>query len=143
MKVNILAVGDISGQAGVDILSEKLRSIKKHYDIAAIGARSGDGPMYNNVNADMVICSDGARTPSAGSGVYISCGMSPKATLSFSSVSDTDALLSINRDIPIGDKLLQRGEKRVALLPKLSLYDNLVLNALSFLSVGLDSAGFA
>jgi len=34
MKVNILAVGDISGQAGIDILTEKLRGIKKLYNIA-------------------------------------------------------------------------------------------------------------
>ena len=34
MKVNILAVGDIAGEAGIDILIDKLSGIKKHYDIA-------------------------------------------------------------------------------------------------------------
>ena len=34
MNVNILAVGDICGQAGLDILAEKLSGIKKHYNIA-------------------------------------------------------------------------------------------------------------
>jgi len=34
MSVNILAVGDISGQAGVDVLTEKLRVVKKQFDIA-------------------------------------------------------------------------------------------------------------
>jgi len=34
MNINILAVGDISGQTGLDILTEKLRGIKKHYNIA-------------------------------------------------------------------------------------------------------------
>jgi len=34
MKVNILAVGDICGQTGLDFLSEKLGIIKKHYNIA-------------------------------------------------------------------------------------------------------------
>ncbi|MCL2628383.1 MAG: TIGR00282 family metallophosphoesterase [Oscillospiraceae bacterium] len=34
MSVNILAVGDITGQSGLDILSDKLRVIKKQFDIA-------------------------------------------------------------------------------------------------------------
>ena len=34
MSINVLAVGDICGQAGLDILTEKLRGIKKYYDIA-------------------------------------------------------------------------------------------------------------
>ena len=34
MIVNILAVGDITGPVGLDILSEKLRTVKKTYDIA-------------------------------------------------------------------------------------------------------------
>jgi len=32
--MNILAVGDITGQVGIDILQEKLRGVKKFYDIA-------------------------------------------------------------------------------------------------------------
>ena len=32
-SVNILAVGDICGQAGIDIISSKLRGIKNLYDI--------------------------------------------------------------------------------------------------------------
>ena len=34
MEVNILAVGDVAGTVGIEILAEKLRSIKKMYDIA-------------------------------------------------------------------------------------------------------------
>jgi len=34
MSVNILAVGDIAGQAGLDFLAEKLRGVKKWGDIA-------------------------------------------------------------------------------------------------------------
>jgi len=34
MTINILAVGDVSGQVGIDILTEKLRAIKKMYGIA-------------------------------------------------------------------------------------------------------------
>jgi len=34
MKINILAIGDVVGQAGVDILSEKLRGVKKWGDIS-------------------------------------------------------------------------------------------------------------
>jgi len=34
MNVNILAVGDVTGQAGMDILSDKLRGIKKWGDIS-------------------------------------------------------------------------------------------------------------
>ena len=34
MTINILAIGDVAGQAGVDILSERLRGVKKWGDIA-------------------------------------------------------------------------------------------------------------
>ena len=34
MKINVLAIGDITGPAGLDILSDKLRGIKKWADIA-------------------------------------------------------------------------------------------------------------
>jgi len=34
MKANILAIGDVAGQAGIDFLSEKLRGVKKFYNIA-------------------------------------------------------------------------------------------------------------
>ena len=34
MHINILAIGDVSGPAGLDILKEKLRSVKKLYNIA-------------------------------------------------------------------------------------------------------------
>ena len=34
MTINILAIGDVTGQAGIDILSDKLRGIKKWGDIA-------------------------------------------------------------------------------------------------------------
>ena len=34
MHINILAVGDVAGTAGLDFLAGKLRGIKKLYDIA-------------------------------------------------------------------------------------------------------------
>ena len=34
MKVNVLAIGDVTGQAGIDILSDKLRGVKKWGDVA-------------------------------------------------------------------------------------------------------------
>ena len=34
MNANILALGDVAGQAGLDILTEKLRGVKKLYDIS-------------------------------------------------------------------------------------------------------------
>ena len=34
MSVNILAVGDVTGESGLDVLTEKLRVVKKQYDIA-------------------------------------------------------------------------------------------------------------
>ena len=34
MNINVLAIGDVTGQAGVDFLSEKLRGLKKWGDIA-------------------------------------------------------------------------------------------------------------
>lgn len=34
MNVNILAIGDVAGETGVGILSDKLRGVKKYYDAA-------------------------------------------------------------------------------------------------------------
>ena len=34
MSVNILAVGDVSGQSGLDLLASRLRSVKKYYNVS-------------------------------------------------------------------------------------------------------------
>jgi len=34
MLINILAIGDVTGQSGIDILTERLPGVKKHYNIA-------------------------------------------------------------------------------------------------------------
>lgn len=34
MTVNILAIGDVVGNTGLDVVAKKLRSVQKHYDIA-------------------------------------------------------------------------------------------------------------
>jgi hypothetical protein len=56
MGANVLAVGDISGQAGVDILTKKLRSIKKHYDIAftVVNGENASGLGVTSTQADEI-----------------------------------------------------------------------------------------
>jgi len=57
MSVNILAVGDISGQAGVDTLTEKLRVIKKQYDIsfAVVNGENASGIGLTKKNVDSIL----------------------------------------------------------------------------------------
>ena len=57
MNVNILAVGDIAGQAGLDVLGEKLRGIKKHYDIAfaVINGENASGLGVTPKQADEIL----------------------------------------------------------------------------------------
>jgi len=57
MNVNILAIGDISGQAGLDVLSEKLHIIKKHYDIAytVINGENASGLGVTPKQAEMIL----------------------------------------------------------------------------------------
>jgi len=64
MSVNILAVGDITGLSGLDILTEKLRVIKKQYDIAftvvngenasGLGVTKKDTEEILNAGADVI-----------------------------------------------------------------------------------------
>jgi len=56
MSVNILAVGDISGQAGVDVLTEKLRVIKKQFDIAftVVNGENASGLGVTKKNTDAI-----------------------------------------------------------------------------------------
>jgi hypothetical protein len=57
MKVNILAIGDVSGQAGIYIISEKLHSVKKHYDIAftVVNGENAAGMGVTSKQADKII----------------------------------------------------------------------------------------
>jgi len=57
MIANILAVGDVAGQVGVDILTEKLRSIKKFYEIdfAVVNGENAAGLGITPVQAQTIL----------------------------------------------------------------------------------------
>ncbi len=55
----------------------------------------------------------------------LSCGMSARDTLSFSSISETSALLSLSRAFRFKNRLFEPMEVRVSYDPALSLYRNL------------------
>ena len=55
----------------------------------------------------------------------LSCGMSPRDTLTFSSLSEESALLCLTRSFVYGGRLYEPMEVRVRHLPTLSLYQNL------------------
>ena len=61
----------------------------------------------------------------------ITCGMSARSTLSFSSVGEDTAVLSLSRKI--GDTF--PCEIRVSLFKNLSIYENLVINAVRLLNI--------
>lgn len=64
MNINVLAVGDVAGQAGINILSEKLRGVKKWGDVAftvvngensaGIGITPGQAETLLDAGADVI-----------------------------------------------------------------------------------------
>jgi len=57
MNVNVLAVGDISGLAGIDIFKEKISWVKKFYDIAftVVNGENAAGLGVTSKQADAII----------------------------------------------------------------------------------------
>jgi len=64
MNVNILAIGDVAGQAGIDALADKLRGVKSFYDIsftivngenaAGLGITSAQAKTLFDAGADVI-----------------------------------------------------------------------------------------
>ena len=57
MNVNILAVGDVTGSAGLHFLSEKLRGVKKLYDIAftVVNGENASGTGITKAQAEEIL----------------------------------------------------------------------------------------
>lgn len=61
----------------------------------------------------------------------VSCGMSLTDTVSFSSISENKALVSVRREILLPEKIIQISEFISSYNPQLSTYHNLVLSLLT------------
>lgn len=67
----------------------------------------------------------------------LSCGMSPRDTLTFSSLSEESALLCLTRSFVYGGRLYEPMEVRTVRLPTLSLYQNLTRAFVDYLAAAL------
>ena len=104
---------------------------EKNYDVIAIGEK-GCPFMSVKVNGDVVFCPHEKPLPNQIScESLIDCGMNEKCSLTFSSVGDENAMLCINRDILYKGKRIEQSEKNFTLIPKLTLYDNIVLGGIA------------
>lgn len=103
---------------------------KSEYKVLLIG-ESGRVE-YNISKADTIICPSKITVSSPIKCTrIISCGMNPACTLSFSCIGKEKALLSLNRTL----NGIPPGEVYVKLKKDLSVYDNLVYQALRLLQL--------
>ena len=64
----------------------------------------------------------------------VSCGMKSSDTLGFSSIGEAKALVSVRRKIILSDRFVEICDFSAPYYPQLSLYHNLVLSLLYFIS---------
>ena len=104
---------------------------ENNYDVIAIGEK-GCTFMPVNVSGDVVFCPYEKPLPhKICCESLIDCGMNEKCSLTFSSVGDESAMLCISRDILYKGKRIEQSEKSFTLIPKSTLYDNIVLGGLA------------
>ena len=146
-KKNNITVGLINFNSAfadaVDALSPNISAANAHegkYDIVAIG-ESGCDLNRSSIKADIVLCpQDGNCKGSIECNGVISCGMSRRSTVSFTSIGEQKAMLAVNRSIRAGNRLTEQCEMHCPFDRNLSIYENLVLSAIRLLddSVGKD-----
>lgn len=107
---------------------------KNYYRIIAIGETGGE--LDGNIACGFIICPQSVQLSGKikCSGI-ITCGMNTRCTLSYSSIDYDKALLSVNRRIDLEDKSIHQCEKPVAYYEPLTVYENLVLQGLSILTM--------
>jgi len=112
----------------------KLNNGSNEFDIIVMDESGGD--IFNDINCKYIICPPSIKLHGkVKCNSVITCGMDNKCTLSFSSIDYDKALLSINRRIDLKIKSIHQCEKPVDYYEVLTVYENLVIQALSILTV--------
>lgn len=107
---------------------------KDYYRIIAIGETGSE--LDGNISCGYIICPQNIQlSGKIKCGGIITCGMNTRCTLSYSSIDYDKALLSINRRIDLEDKSIHQCEKPVEYYEPLTVYENLVLQGLSILTM--------
>lgn len=107
---------------------------KSYYDFIVMGET---GSKVNfNISCGIAICPQSLKlNGKIKCGGVVTCGMNTRCTLSFSSIDYDKALLSINRRIDFDRNSIQQCEKPVDYYESLTIYENLVLQALNLLTI--------
>lgn len=103
---------------------------QEHYGIIAMG-ESRTYRLPHTISGDVVFFSYEKPFPKElQCKSVIDCGMNKKCSLTLSSVGTEEAMLCINRDILYNGIRIEQSEKSLSLVPKLSLYDNIVIGGI-------------
>lgn len=107
---------------------------KDYYRIIAIGETGSE--LDGNISCGFIICPQNIQLSGKikCSGI-ITCGMNTRCTLSYSSIDYNKALLSINRRLDLDGRSIHQCEKPVEYYEPLTVYENLVLQGLSILTI--------
>jgi len=113
----------------LSLLGLKIKKESSDADIAIIGENAAEKAA---VKALMVFIPDSIVNSNIISCVSaVSAGMGPKATLSFSSIGDETAVLSVNREVDFFGNIICPCEIRVNFIKSLSVYENMVYGFLT------------
>lgn len=113
-------------QDNADFTPRKLR-----YSIVALGEKDFE-PSFPQIDCNVLFIPYERPLPqNFRSESAIDCGMNEKCSLTLSSVGIETAMLCIKRDIFYNGAKIEQSEKKISLIPKLSLYDNMVLGGIA------------
>lgn len=101
---------------------------KQYYDFIAVSER-GVTPKQQ-VKGNVLFCPSGGGIPNVSCNTSVTCGMSRKSALSFSSVRFDEAMLSVAKRIDGKGWSLYQGDCRTSYDSDLTLYENLVLEGM-------------
>lgn len=105
---------------------------KEYYDFIAVSEKGIQNK--GNVSGGILICPQNASSISGIScPIAVTCGMSRKSTLSFSSVRYDEAMLAVSRRIDGKDFSLFQGDCKAKYESDLTLYENLVIDGLGLI----------
>ncbi len=116
----------------LSLLGLKIKKESSDTDIAIIGENAAEKAAVKAlmvfipdsiVNANIISCVSAVSA--------VSAGMGPKATLSFSSIGDETAVLSVNREVDFFGNIICPCEIRVNFVKSLSVYENMVYGFLT------------
>lgn len=129
MKAKTISVHGCSGYFTKKISAQGFTATKGKADISVLGE---NWDTDDKIDAKIVFVPENIGQINIVNCVsLVSAGMGGKATLSFSSINDDTAVLSVSRQVDLGGKTASIGEVKTPFDLKLSIYENLILGFLT------------